>query len=234
MLPSVVATGSLLAFVGIALVDSINPSALIVTLQLLANRAPLSAVLVYIGSVFATYTAVTVLLVLGLGAVLAPLSTLLESRAANVVLAVLGAAMLGYAVFSKNPKDAPEKPPRQYSNRAMGGLILLGVTVTVMELPTALPLLGAVGLLTSANLPTEAWVTLVLVYNVIFVLPPLLLTFGFRWLGERGGAALERRLSRGARETMLWIVGILGFYLLAYALSVLGVLGDSVSIDFGG
>lgn len=228
------ATASLLAFLGIALVDSINPSALVVTLQLLGNRAPLSAILVYIGSVFVTYTTVTVLLVIGLGAVLEPLGPLLETTAANVIFAVLGAAMLGYAVFSKNPKDAPEKPPRQYSNRAMGGLILLGVSVTVMELPTAFPLLGAVGLLTAANLPAGAWFALVLVYNVIFVMPPLLLTFGYRWLGERGGAALEQRLSRGARETMLWIVGIVGFYLLVYALGALGILGDWVSIDFGG
>ena len=32
---------------------------------------------------------------------------------------------------------------------------------------------------------------------------------------------------------MLWILGIVGLYVLAYALSELGVLGDSVSATFG-
>lgn len=99
-----------------------------------------------------------------------------------------------------------------------------------MELPTAFPLIGAVGLLTTANLSLAGWLPLVLLYNVIFVLPPLLLTFGYRWLGERGVAALEQRLRRSARETLLWIFGIVGFYVLMYALSALGVLPGSVTV----
>lgn len=222
-------TGSLITFFGLALLDSINPSALIVTLQLLSRKAPAGAILVYIGAVFLTYTTVTILLMLGLTALLDPLTALLETRAANLALAVLGAGMLGYAVFSRNPKDAPEKPPPRPSAGASGGLFLLGVSVTILELPTALPLLGAVSVLSSAGLAPGIWLALVLVYNVIFVLPPLVLTFAYRWIGERGGANLERRLSRGARETMLWIVGFIGFYVLMSALGSLGVLGDSVS-----
>lgn len=225
--------GSLLVFLGIALVDSINPSAIVVTLQLLGRRAPLGAVLVYIGAVFLTYTTVTVLLALGLSALLEPLNALLETTAANIVLAVVGAGMLGYAIFAKSPKDGGEPPALKLTTGAAGGLFLLGVTVTMMELPTAFPLLGAVGLLTSAQPATSAWIALVLVYNVIFVLPPLLLALGYRWIGARGGAALERRLSRGARETMQWIIGIVGFYVLAYALTTLGVFGDAVTFEFG-
>lgn len=226
-------TGSLIAFLGIAVVDSINPSALVVTLQLLSRRAPVGAILVYIGAVFLTYATVTAMLVLGVGALLEPVGALLETAAANVLLALLGAGMLGYAVFSKNPKDAPERAPMKLTTGAVSGLFLLGVTVTVMELPTAFPLIGAVGLLTTADLPFSGWFPLVLVYNVIFVLPPLLLTFGYRWLGERGGARLEKRLRRGARETLLWVIGIVGFYLLIYSLSALGVLPDSVTIEIG-
>src|SRR5690606_17248193 len=110
--------GSLIALLGIALVDSINPSALLVTLQLLARRAPLALIFVYIGAVFVTYTSVMVLLTLGLTAFIEPLTALIETRAANVVLAVVGAAMLGYAVFSKNPKDAPQQGRREFSTAA--------------------------------------------------------------------------------------------------------------------
>jgi len=228
-----VALSSLLAFLGIALVDSINPSAIVVTLQLLGRRAPLGAVLVYIGAVFLTYTAVTVLLVLGLSALLDPLTALMETTAANIVLAVVGAGMLAYAIFSKNPKDGGEPRAMELTTAAAGGLFLLGVTVTVTELPTAFPLLGAVGLLTSAEPALPVLIVLILVYNVIFVLPPLLIAFAYRWIGQRGGADLERRLRRGARETMLWVIGIVGFYVLAYALTTLGVFGDAVTFEFG-
>ena len=225
-------SGALLAFFAIALVDSINPSALIVTLQLLSRRAPTAAVLTYIGTVFATYLSVSILLVLGLTALIEPLQSTLETRTANIVLAVVGAGLLGYALFSRNPRQASPPEPLQLSSATVSGLVLLGVTVTVMELPTALPLLGAVGIISSAVLSPAAWLPLLVAYNVIFVLPPLLLTLGYRWLGDRGGEKLQERLSRGARETLLWIFGIVGFYLLMMGLEALGVFGDAVTISF--
>lgn len=49
------------------------------------------------------------------------------------------------------------------------------------------------------------------------------------WGAWRGGAALEWSLRHGARGTLLWIFGIVGFYMLMYALSTLGALPDSVT-----
>lgn len=228
-----VTSGALIAFFVIALVDSINPSALVVTLQLLRRQAPLQALLTYIGSVFATHLTFSILLILGLTALMDPLSSLLETRGANIGLAVLGGGLLAFALFSRNPKNPPKPRPFNLNSTSVSGLVLLGVTVTVMELPTALPLLGAVGILTSADAGPAVWLPLILVYNVIFVLPPLLLTFGYRWLGERGGEKLQQRLSHGARETMLWVFGIIGFYLLMQALESLGVFGNAVSNGIG-
>lgn len=222
--------GSLVAFFAIALVDSINPSALVVTLQLLGRQAGLRAVLVYIAAVFVTYLTFGILLMLGLTALMDPLTRLMETTAANIGLAVLGGAMLGWAVFSRNPKDPPIHKPLRLTSGSISALLLLGVSVTIMELPTALPLLGAVGILSNAGLSPLGWIPLLLAYNVIFVLPPLALALGYRWLGDRGGEKLQHRLSRGARETMLWIVGILGFYMLMNALQTLGVFGDAVSV----
>lgn len=225
--------GAILTFFIIALVDSINPSALVVTLQLLGRRAPLKAILLYIGAVFITYLTFGILLVLGLATFIEPLGAFLETRLANILLAALGAGLLGYALFSRNPRNP--SPPREYNLTATSGsgLVLLGVTVTAMEMPTALPLLGAVGLITSSGVAPAVWLPLMITYNIIFVLPPLLLTFGYRWLGERGGEKLQKQLSRGARETMLWIFGIIGFYMLMQALETLGVFGDYVTISLG-
>ncbi len=222
--------GALATFFALALVDSINPSALVVTLHLLIRRAPKSVLLTYIGSVFITYLTFSVLLVIGFTALVDPLGALLETRGANIALALLGGGMLAYALFSKNPKTAPTPRPLAASSLSLSGVVLLGISVTVAELPTALPLLGATGLLSSANLGVAAWLPLILMYNLIFVLPPLALTFGYRLLGERSGERLQERLRRGARETMLWIFGIIGFYLLMQGLDGLGVFGDAIGV----
>jgi Sap, sulfolipid-1-addressing protein len=58
-------------------------------------------------------------------------------------------------------------------------------------------------------------------YNLIFVLPPLALLAGHVALGQRADAVLgqlRQRLGRAAREGFLWLLGLVGFFLLADAL----------------
>lgn len=59
-------------------------------------------------------------------------------------------------------------------------------------------------------------------YNLIFITPPLLLLVLQSMLGERvqnGFARLGAWLKRSAREPFLWILGIVGFQLLASGLA---------------
>lgn len=90
-----------------------------------------------------------------------------------------------------------------------------------MELPTAVPYFGAIALLTAADLPITQWLPLLILYNVIFVMPPLLLLAGHVVFGRRLDAryaALRDRVQAGARETMLWILGLVGSALLAWSI----------------
>ena len=80
---------------------------------------------------------------------------------------------------------------------------------------------GAVGAMTRADLAVADWLPLLVVYNLIFVLPPLALLAGHVVLGGRAEAMLERlrrRLGGAAREGLLWLLGLVGFLLLADAL----------------
>jgi cytochrome c biogenesis protein CcdA len=111
-------------------------------------------------------------------------------------------------------KSAPRVEPGASTYAA---LALLGVTVTTMELPTAVPYFGAIALLTTADLPMARWLPLLVLYNAIFVLPPVLLLVGHIVFGNRLDARyadLRERLQAGARETMLWIFGLVGGGLL--------------------
>ena len=84
------------AIVGLAVVDSINPSALLATVALLLRgRRARPLVAVYLVAVLTTYFATGVVLILGFG--LTPWAVI-ESDAAYLAQGVLGAAMLAYAL----------------------------------------------------------------------------------------------------------------------------------------
>jgi cytochrome c biogenesis protein CcdA len=213
------------AIVGLAVVDSINPSALLATIALLLRGRPARPlVALYVAAVLVTYLAVGLALTLGLG--LTP-SALLESDAAYLAQGVLGAAMLAYAVAAPGRRGGrgPAGPRRLPAAGRPAAVFALGVAVTVLELPTALPYLGAVGAITRAELAVAEWLPLLLLYNLIFVVPPLALLAGHLALGDRAERLLERlrdRLAGAAREGLLWLLGLVGFLLLADALAHFG------------
>jgi hypothetical protein len=152
------------AIVGLAVVDSINPSALLATIVLLLRgRRARPLVAVYVVAVLATYFAIGTVLTLGLG--LTP-EAVIESDALYLVQGVLGAVMLAYALLAPNRqrKHSPAEPP---------------------SLPTA-------------TRPMAVFA-----------------------LGQRADAVLgqlRQRLGRAAREGFLWLLGLVGFFLLADAL----------------
>jgi cytochrome c biogenesis protein CcdA len=214
------------AIVGLAVVDSINPSALLATIALLLRGWPARPlVAVYVVAVLVTYLTIGMALTLGLG--LTP-SAVLESDAAYLAQGVLGAAMLAYAVLAPGRRErGPAQPRRLPAAGRPAAVFALGVAVTALELPTALPYLGAVGAITRAELAVAEWLPLLLLYNLIFVLPPLALLAGHLALGERADRLLERlrdRLGGTAREGLLWLLGLVGFLLLADALGHFEVL----------
>lgn len=202
----------LASLLALAIVDSINPSALLVTLALLTRPLPMRTVPIYLGAVAATYFGLGALTLLGLGSVRETLATALESQIGFVVQALVGATMLVWSLRTPKPGSAaaPARAPTATTTLA---LIALGIAVTFLELPTALPYAGAIALLTAEDLPASRWLPLLGAYNLVFVAPPLLLLALHRLVGERGAARfadLRARLERGAVETARWIAGLVG------------------------
>ncbi|MEZ5416095.1 MAG: GAP family protein [Vicinamibacterales bacterium] len=213
-MPGVTVAGVLL----LAVVDSINPSAIVVTLYLLSasQSRVVVQVGVYLGAIAATYFALGAVLLLGLDAFLPSAGDALRGRAGLVVQSLVGLALLLYSL-SAPTHGAPAQAVARPSAGTYLALVVLGITVTAMELPTALPYFGAIALIAEAGLPPREWVPLLALYNLIFVLPPLALLVGHVVLGRRLGAryeALRTRLEGGARETALWIAGLVGGALL--------------------
>ena len=205
----------LLSLVALAVVDSINPSAIVVTLFLLSRERVSAQVVVYVAAIFLTYLTLGALMMSGIDALLPSFGAAGSGRLGLIVQGLIGLAMLLYAI--RAPATAASAPRVEPSASTFAALALLGVTVTAMELPTAVPYFGAIALLTTAGLQMERWLPLLVLYNAIFVLPPVLLLLGHLAFGRRLEARyadLRERLQAGARETMLWIFGLVGGGLL--------------------
>ena len=201
----------------LALIDSINPSAIVVTLWLLSvagKQAPVQVV-TYVSAIFLTYFLLGALLVAGIGVVLPSFGDVLRRPPGLIVQSLVGLALLVYGL------TASEKPPSSQrvsrpSTRTYAALVLLGIGVTAMELPTAIPYFAAIALIVEAEFPVRVWAPLLGVYNLIFVLPPIALLVGHlvfeRRLAE-SYAALRQRLESSARGIMLWVAGLVGGWL---------------------
>ena len=167
---------------GRALIDSINPSAIAMTLYLLLSRTdPGSRVLAYVAGVFSAY--------------------------------LLACSFLA-------PARRPPAPMPTAHGHAR--LFLLGAGISVVEFSTALPYLSVIALITRVGLGVQQWLPLMFIYNVVMVLPLVVLLLAHRLAGVRARQRMQRwgtRLRSGARGTWLWIVGIVGFLLLADAIT---------------
>jgi hypothetical protein len=195
----------------LAALDSINPSAIVITLFLLSRPGAGVQVGVYIATIFITYFTFGLLMILGIDTFFPSIGRLLDSPPGLIGQGLIGLALVAYSLKGANRPSATSVTLPSASTYA--ALAVLGVTVTVMELPTALPYFAAIALITSAELPTQQWTPLLALYNAIFVMPLVALLAGHlffeRRLRERY-AALRLRLQQGAQETALWIAGLVG------------------------
>jgi cytochrome c biogenesis protein CcdA len=209
-------TTLVLAVLGIAVVDSINPSALAMTGYLIARPDPWRNVRAYIAGIFTLYFATGIIVVFVFERAIDRIIDLLSSPAVPYgIEALLGVAALVFAIRSPRttPREAPKAPAALTPTRAFG----LGLTITAIEATTALPYLGALAAIARADPSPLATVSLLLAYNVIFVAPPVILGITARY----GGSGMLERLSTrresgpGLGRTVLRVVcGLVGMVLL--------------------
>ena len=216
-------SGILLAVFGLALLDALNPSAVAVTIYLLlTGRSFAPRVISYAAGIFVANFALGTALMLGLGSVW----DYFDGPFAYGAQGVVGAGLLAYAVLAPNtPRKKQERRPRSLGP---GAVFLLGMTVTVVESSTAVPYLGAVAILTNAGLGAAQWLPVLAAYNLVFVSPPLLLLGAYLAFGARLRPSFERwaeKLRSASRGMLLWVLGIVGFLLLADSLRFFDLFG---------
>ena len=217
----------MLQLIGVALsvglADALNPSTIGPALYLAADEHALRQVVMFTVGVFVVYLAGGVLLVFGPGNAIisliphpgATLRYWLE-LAAGVIL-LIGALITWWRRVSLARRPLPAPRPGRRSG------LVLGASITALELPTAFPYFGLIAAIVSSRVDDFQQFVLLVIFNGVFVLPLVAIAVT---LAVRGPGAV--RMLRHARQLLerRWpeaLAGLLG--VLGVVVVLLGVTG---------
>ncbi|MFZ4730464.1 MAG: GAP family protein, partial [Pseudanabaena sp.] len=115
----------------------------------------------------------------------------------------------------------PVKAPKKLN---LARTFLLGMSVTILELPTALPYFAAIEQIVRANLDLLSTMSILAMYNLIFVLPPIALVVIYLFFHRQSFAlSLIQRINRSivvySPHILRLVLLGLGFFLIADSLS---------------
>ena len=209
----------ILSFFVLALVDSLNPSIILMTLYLLSTENPEGRTSSYISAVFLTNWFLGLLVYFGIGTALSTIiNKIIYATAwwAYGIELIAAVALLVTAVLMKTDADASlKKKPKKINPAAT---FSLGVGLTFFEFSTAAPYLGAIAMLTKAEPPALFAVTILGLYNIIYVGIPLIL-FGIYLIRREQAqpllARLNQKISHWIKRIAKFAFFILGLLLLA-------------------
>ena len=207
----------------IALADSLNPSTIGPGLYLASGKNPRSALTQFIAGVFAVNTVGGALIALGPGQAVLALVPHPGPTTVDILEVLAGVVMLifGIVLWQRRQRLARHNLP----SPSAGGKssLLLGITIAGVELPTAFPYFAAIAAIVGSGQGPINQLIALGVYNVIFVLPLILMIVTITFAGDES----ERILGR-ARDWLQahWPVLLSGLALLAGVyVTVLGVTG---------
>jgi len=212
--------------VSIGLADSMNPSTIAPALYLAAGDAPVRNLVEFTFAVFAVFLLGGALIVLGPGEALLALVPHPSATTRYILETVAGVAMLVAAAYLWQGRKRlghrhQSGPPKESRSSA-----LLGAAIAGIELPTAFPYFAVIAAIVGSGLGLGQRVLLLVIYNVCFVLPLLVILGIVAVAGDRateilgrGRRFLERRwpvllaslaLVAGVFVTLLGVTGLAG------------------------
>ncbi len=209
--------------VSIGLADSLNPTTVAPALYLATGQHPRVQVARFTLGVFVVYLAGGLAIALGPGQLLLSLVPHPRHHVAHAIEVVAGAAMIiGSLYLWRNRHRLARREMPEFQAKGKSSL-LLGATITAVELPTAFPYFAAIAAVVGSDFDPARQAVLLVLFNLCFILPLLgiflILTFA--------GSSADRVL--GATRDFLqrrWpvLVSVLGL-LAGVFVVLLGVTG---------
>ena len=177
--------------ISIGLADSLNPSTIGPALYMATGERARGRVAEFTFAVFAVYFLGGAAIVVGAGALIRPLLPHPRHHIANIVELGVGLALIVCAAFLWRHRrrlahlDPPDFDPYGRSSW------VLGASITAVELPTAFPYFAAIAAIVGADVDAVGDLVLLLLFNVCFVLPLLLILGTLTFAPDKAGQVLS-------------------------------------------
>ncbi|UBF30119.1 GAP family protein (plasmid) [Kovacikia minuta CCNUW1] len=175
---------SLLAYlIPIAALDSLNPTTTAVQMYLLSTPKPVPRSVAFIAGVFITYWAAGLAVVLGANRLtsnlpgLPPLLMYTLQLVIGIVLLIVG--------WNLNKSATKSQEVKRPARLTIVQTFLFGSAATLWDFPTALPYLAAIERIVRSQFDLFTTMSILAIYNAIFVFPLIVLLGLYIYLGER-------------------------------------------------
>jgi cytochrome c biogenesis protein CcdA len=180
--------------ISIGLVDSLNPSTIGPALYLAHADHPRRRVVEFTLAVFTVYLAGGALVALGPGQLIRSALPHAHATPRHIAEIVAGVILIVAAaiIWRTRERIVRRGLPQPRGRRSS---ILLGATITALELPTAFPYFAAIAAIVGAGLDPTRTFGLLLVFNICFIVPLL----GIVGILTVAGPRSERMLATGRR-----------------------------------
>ena len=218
----------LVSLVAIAALDSLNPTAVALQIYLLSIPKPIPRSIAFIAGVFLAYWTAGFLVILGASKLMATVVgdagfSLPEPHIYTIQFLIgLALSIVGFRLNTSTPAGRGKRPKNLTLNRTF----LLGMAMTILEFPTALPYLAAIEQIARAKLDLLTIMSILGLYNLVFVLPLIILVCIYVLFHQQSAILLPRI----NRAIAIWSPKILRALLLG--LGTLLIV-DSLAYSFG-
>ncbi|MFE4426429.1 GAP family protein [Peribacillus butanolivorans] len=218
-----VSTELLFLIGGLALLDTLSPATLGVTVYLLlTDKEKLTQrLLVYLLTVAGFYFTVGVSLMLGLVFLLEIISGIFQNRIVSWTVFIIGAILFISSFYVPTKKNSDLPSPK---SKSILSIVALGFTTSLIEVGTAFPYFAAIGIMTTSNLSWMEWSSILAGYNFIMVMPSLLLFLFYLLFGRRMQKPLKKlrvKIANNTGSALSWIMCIVGIILIFNSLDYL-------------
>ncbi len=210
-----------LLVVSVALADSINPSTVVPALWIAGSPKP--HLLSFAFGAFAVYLTGGLVLLLGPGPALIRGLHHLQGPFEHATEAAAGVAVLVLALWLWRSRHSHQVTRLPAPGAARRSAFLLGAGIMAVELPTAFMYFGAISAVLAAHATRVTGVSLLVVYNALFVSPILAMIAVRRIAGARAELWLASAWKRLVGLGQVLLAGLTGS--AGVALLVVGVTG---------
>ena len=174
----------------IGLADSLNPTTIAPALYLAAGRDARKQAMQFTAAVFAVYLLGGLIIAVGPGQLLLHLVPHPTKRVAYILEVVAGVALVTAAAFlwGHRRQLVHRNVPRPKAEGKSSAI--LGATISAVELPTAFPYFAAIAAIVGSGVGLPRQLLLLVLFNVCFVLPLVVIVAIVMFAGERANEML--------------------------------------------